>query len=160
MFIPHQIKSSTSHHFQAAPKITSQIPAPPLPPAGLGLAPFIPTFQPTSDKNPVISSAPKLYKPTIQQSSAPTVQIPLSMMPPEQVAYKPVNQISAFDMLQFEVTTKPKKSKAEKSGTNANAVEIIQQARASSLLQSFGSKVCPGEKNYKLTLFISLVDFR
>uniref|UniRef100_A0A1A9WJL4 RNA-binding protein 42 n=1 Tax=Glossina brevipalpis TaxID=37001 RepID=A0A1A9WJL4_9MUSC len=129
--------STTASNGAPAPRIS--VPAPPIPPANL----FLPTFVPTQAANNtstsvinaakqttvnpatpvVLSSAPKLYQ------SRQSVNVPT-------VATAPHIDINA---IQFDVTQKLKKLKAEKSGPNPIAEEAIKAARASSALQSFQS---------------------
>lgn len=129
--------NTTSSGAPAPPRIS--VPAPPIPPATL----FLPTFVPTQTANNtntsvinatkqaavnpatpvVLSSAPKLYQ------SRQSVNVPT-------VATAPHIDINA---IQFDVTQKLKKLKAEKSGPNPIAEEAIKAARASSALQSFQS---------------------
>lgn len=145
MFVPHQVRpiigsntyNSTVQKLQqhpiAAPMLSS-VPPPPQPPA------FISTFMPhaamhnempeksyNSEPTPVVlSSAPKLY------SNRPTISLPHVDMP--HVNPQPQIDISS---IQFDVTQKLKKLKAEKSGPNPIAEAAIQAARASSALQNF-----------------------
>lgn len=56
--------------------------------------------------------------------------------------------------IQFEVTTKIKKQKTEKSGPNPIAEEAIKAARASSALQSFGNSDRRGKKDRKVSFKI------
>lgn len=66
-------------------------------------------------------------------SSAPTVQIPPSLISAQKPAIAPfVAAPNPLEMLQFEVTSKSsKKSKLEKPTQNANAEEIIKAAKVS-----------------------------
>lgn len=119
---------------QPAPTLASSVPPPPQPPA------FISTFMPhatmhnempeksySSEPTPVVlSSAPKLY------SNRPTISLPHVDMP----HVIPQSQID-ISSIQFDVTQKLKKLKAEKSGPNPIAEAAIQAARASSALQNF-----------------------
>ncbi|XP_067620066.1 RNA-binding protein 42 [Eurosta solidaginis] len=116
--------ATTAQQAQRAP-----IPPPPIPPPA-----FMPTFVPTQANGAinskqigsatitatpvVVSSAPKLYQ------SRQSVNVPTT----------PHIDINA---IQFDVTQKLKKLKAEKSGPNPIAEEAIKAARASSALQSF-----------------------
>ncbi|KAI9579952.1 RNA-binding protein 42 [Glossina fuscipes fuscipes] len=130
--------NTTSSGAPAPPRIS--VPAPPIPPANLFLPTFVPTqtannnnasvinaTKQTAAVNPatpvVLSSAPKLYQ------SRQSVNVPT-------VATAPHIDINA---IQFDVTQKLKKLKAEKSGPNPIAEEAIKAARASSALQSFQS---------------------
>ncbi|XP_037946658.1 RNA-binding protein 42 [Teleopsis dalmanni] len=101
-------------------------PAPAPPPA------FLPTFVPTQ----VTGMAPK-------QSSIASTPIVLSSAPKLYQSRQTVNVPSAphidINNIQFDVTQKLKKLKAEKSGPNPIAEEAIKAARASSALQSFQS---------------------
>lgn len=107
----------------APPRITS-LPPPPIPPPA-----FMPTFVPTQITKSapaittpvVLSSAPKLYL-SRQSVNVPTVPVPA-----------PID----INAIQFDVTQKLKKLKAEKSGPNPIAEEAIKAAKASSALQSF-----------------------
>lgn len=121
------------------------VPPPPMPPPA-----FIPTFVPSTNEMPeksysseptpiVLSSAPKLY------TSRPTMEIPLV-----QQAHHQQIDISA---IQFDVTQKLKKLKAEKSGPNPIAEEAIRAAKASSALQSF--QVTERRKKDKKTVRIA-----
>ncbi|KAM7364214.1 RNA-binding protein 42 isoform 2-T2 [Cochliomyia hominivorax] len=107
------------------PRIT--VPNPPIPPPA-----FMPTFVPTQavktatpvTTTPVVlSSAPKLYQ-SRQSVNVPSVP-----------AAVPID----VNAIQFDVTQKLKKLKAEKSGPNPIAEEAIKAAKASSALQSFQS---------------------
>lgn len=147
MFVPHQVRpiigsntySSVQQKLQLQPPATITAP-PPQPPA------FISSFMPhvmqqhhqqhndnmpeksyNSEPTPVVlSSAPKLY------SNRPTISLPHVDMP--HVNPQPQIDISS---IQFDVTQKLKKLKAEKSGPNPIAEAAIQAARASSALQNF-----------------------
>lgn len=113
-----------------APPLVSSVPPPPIPPA------FIPTFMPhatetqpeksySSEPTPVVlSSAPKLY-----------TNRPMSIQPEVSVLHQ-APQIDICN-IQFDVTQKLKKLKAEKSGPNPIAEAAIQAAKASSALQNF-----------------------
>ncbi|XP_068155619.1 RNA-binding protein 42 [Drosophila tropicalis] len=103
------------------------VPPPPMPPAPS----FMSTFVPTGSAGPakpivatpvVLSSAPKLYQ-CRQSVHVPTVAAPATSID--------------INAIQFDVTQKLKKLKAEKSGPNPIAEEAIKAARASSALQSF-----------------------
>lgn len=152
MFVPHQVRpiigsntySSVQQKLQLQPPATiTSAPPPPQPPA------FISSFMPhvmqqhhqqhqqhndnmpeksyNSEPTPVVlSSAPKLY------SNRPTISLPHVDMP--HVNPQPQIDISS---IQFDVTQKLKKLKAEKSGPNPIAEAAIQAARASSALQNF-----------------------
>lgn len=135
MFVPSQVKQfnayNTAPHrppiISRAPMHSHQAPS------------FNSTFQPAqAEKTPIIlSRAPKLY-------NVPSVDVPsytsqsTSSMPAPSVGG------TNFDInsVQFEVptTTKVKKSKSDKSQSNHIAEDIIKAAKASSALQSFGSK--------------------
>ncbi|XP_013119515.1 RNA-binding protein 42 [Stomoxys calcitrans] len=106
-----------------APPRISTVPPPPIPPPT-----FMPTFVPTQITKSaapavttpvVLSSAPKLYV-SRQSVSVPAVPAPIDI-----------------NAIQFDVTQKLKKLKAEKSGPNPIAEEAIKAAKASSALQSF-----------------------
>lgn len=108
-----------------APRLT--VPNPPIPPPA-----FMPTFVPTQAVKPagpvtttpvVLSSAPKLYQ-SRQSVNVPSVPVAV-----------PID----VNAIQFDVTQKLKKLKAEKSGPNPIAEEAIKAAKASSALQSFQS---------------------
>lgn len=110
-----------------------QIPAPPIPP------PFLPTFQSVSRVEPsrvVLSSAPKLYsaRPTTS-SNIPTVELPASAL----LADTQIHHYDVPTVTQFE-PQKVKKTKTEKSAINPMAEDIIRAAKASSALQSYGTK--------------------
>lgn len=107
------------------PRLTVQ--PPPIPPPA-----FMPTFVPTQavkthapvTTTPVVlSSAPKLYQ---SRQSVNVPSVPVAM---------PID----VNSIQFDVTQKLKKLKAEKSGPNPIAEEAIKAAKASSALQSFQS---------------------
>lgn len=129
LFVPNQVRPiiGSNTYSQVQQKLNqapiSRVPAPPpapVPPS------FLSTFVPTSADAPkatpvVLSSAPKFYQ------SRQSVNI-------SQVAAAPHIDINA---IQFDVTQKLKKLKAEKSGPNPIAEEAIKAARASSALQSF-----------------------
>lgn len=120
---PTTTVSSTATTTSASSRIS--VPPPPIPPPA-----FMPTFVPSQavkssgpiTSGPVVlSSAPKLYQ-SRQSVNVPTVPVAVSI---------DVNAI------QFDVTQKLKKLKAEKSGPNPIAEEAIKAAKASSALQSF-----------------------
>lgn len=132
MFVPNQVRpiigsntySQVQQKLNQAPVTRTPAPPPmPVPPAFLST--FVPTTaepQPKANPTPVVlSSAPKFYQ------SRQSVNI-------SQVAAAPHIDINA---IQFDVTQKLKKLKAEKSGPNPIAEEAIKAARASSALQSF-----------------------
>ncbi|TMW49482.1 hypothetical protein DOY81_005436 [Sarcophaga bullata] len=111
----------------SAPPSRISIPPPPIPPPA-----FMPTFVPTQavktstavTTTPVVlSSAPKLYQ-SRQSVNVPSVPVAV-----------PID----VNAIQFDVTQKLKKLKAEKSGPNPIAEEAIKAAKASSALQSFQS---------------------
>ena len=111
----------------AAVTATTPAPPPPIPPPA-----FMPTFVPTQavktstavTTTPVVlSSAPKLYQ-SRQSVNVPSVPVAV-----------PID----VNAIQFDVTQKLKKLKAEKSGPNPIAEEAIKAAKASSALQSFQS---------------------
>lgn len=116
------------------PPTTHQLPNR-LPPMTTAPPSFMPTFLPpsmdqqeksySSEPTPVIlSSAPKLY-----------TNRPMSIQPNEYPSYQaPQLDITS---IQFDVTQKLKKLKAEKSGPNPIAEAAIQAAKASSALQNF-----------------------
>lgn len=144
LFVPHQVRpiigSSTYSQVQqklqnqpAMPSNLSSVPPPPNPPA------FISTFMPHVNEMPeksynseptpvVLSSAPKLY------TNRPTVSMPHTHA--EIHSMNPSQQID-ISSIQFDVTQKLKKLKAEKSGPNPIAEAAIQAAKASSALQNF-----------------------
>lgn len=155
MFVPSQVKQFNAYNTAPMNKAMSK---PPMSshhhhhhhhhPHQIQSAPsFNPTFQlvtsATIEKNPVISSAPKLYT----RPNVPTVEIPTAPIYPTPSSSSSSSSVptvgSNFDHLhlQFEVPNKPsKKSKAEKAQPNLNAEDIIKAAKASSALQSFGNK--------------------
>ncbi|XP_075145464.1 uncharacterized protein LOC142220296 [Haematobia irritans] len=123
--LPTSITTATTAPAVVAPPRISSVPAPPIPPPA-----FMPTFVPTQITKSaapvpavttpvVLSSAPKLYV-SRQSVSVPTVPAPIDI-----------------NAIQFDVTQKLKKLKAEKSGPNPIAEEAIKAAKASSALQSF-----------------------
>jgi len=142
LFVPHSVRpiiaantfNTVQQKLQQQPEMRPKIsiPPPPIPPPS-----FMPTFVPTqlgsnaqsilntskpiSSTQVVLSSAPKLYQ------SRQTVNVP-------SVAPTPQIDINA---IQFDVTQKLKKLKAEKTGPNPIAEEAIKAAKASSALQSF-----------------------
>lgn len=144
LFVPSQVRpiiaantyNQVQEKLQRQPEVSTAssapitVPPPPMPPPA-----FIHTFVPTQVSNntnaqtsqkptatPIIlSSAPKLYQ------SRQSVNVP-------SIASGPHIDINA---IQFDVTQKLKKLKAEKSGPNPIAEEAIRAARASSALQSF-----------------------
>lgn len=145
--MPHQVRPiiGSSTYSQVQQKLQNQpslpstnvslsVPPPPNPPA------FISTFMPhahsempeksyNSEPTPVVlSSAPKLY------TNRPTVSMPHTH--PEIHHMNPTQQID-ISSIQFDVTQKLKKLKAEKSGPNPIAEAAIQAAKASSALQNF-----------------------
>lgn len=135
MFVPSQLRpiigsntyNQVQQKLQQAPQPLSQahISAPPAPA-------FISSFQSTSDfpeksyssePTPVVlSSAPKLY-----------VAKPVSQLEMPMVGAPSID----INTIQFDVTQKLKKLKAEKSGPNPIAEAAIQAAKASSALQNF-----------------------
>ncbi|KAH8369205.1 hypothetical protein KR009_004315 [Drosophila setifemur] len=148
LFVPNQVRpiiaantySNVQHKLQQHLPLsmgnggTSRltVPPPPIPPPPTFMSTFVPTGSGSSSSNSVpmkpmaatpvvLSSAPKLYQ--CRQS----VHVPT-------VAPSPSIDINA---VQFDVTQKLKKLKAEKSGPNPIAEEAIKAARASSALQSF-----------------------
>lgn len=149
MFVPSQVARpviAANTYNQVQQKLSQQpisVPPPPMPPPA-----FIPTFVPSSMEMPdksysseptpvVLSSAPKLY------TNRQPVEIPV------------VNQSHQIDIsaIQFDVTQKLKKLKAEKSGPNPIAEEAIRAAKASSALQSF--QVTERRKKDKKTVRIA-----
>jgi len=145
LFVPHQVRPiiGSSTYSQVQQKLQNQpamqqpisVPPPPNPPA------FISTFMPhnvhnempeksyNSEPTPVVlSSAPKLY------TNRPTVSMPHTHAEMHHVNASPQIDISS---IQFDVTQKLKKLKAEKSGPNPIAEAAIQAAKASSALQNF-----------------------
>lgn len=141
MFVPNQVRPviAANTYSQVQQKLNRQpqsisVPPPPMPPPA-----FIQSFVPSSNSNidagktsttsvsypaepspVVLSGAPKLY--------TRPVEMPLVSTTAPQI------DISA---IQFDVTQKLKKLKAEKSGPNPIAEEAIKAAKASSALQSF-----------------------
>lgn len=76
----------------------------------------------------ILSSAPKLYQSRQNMTVAPTVATTTS---------SPTSNPLDVTAIQFDVTQKLKKLKAEKTSTNPIAEEAIKAARASSALQTF-----------------------
>ncbi|KAG4066072.1 hypothetical protein HA402_001319 [Bradysia odoriphaga] len=149
LFVPHQVRpiigSSTYSQVQqklqnqpslpSATNVSLSVPPPPNPPA------FISTFMPHAHEMPeksynseptpvVLSSAPKLY------TNRPTVSMPHTHAEIVSHHVNPTQQID-ISSIQFDVTQKLKKLKAEKSGPNPIAEAAIQAAKASSALQNF-----------------------
>ncbi|XP_030375866.1 RNA-binding protein 42 [Scaptodrosophila lebanonensis] len=139
LFVPNQVRpiiaANTFNNVQQKlqqnqppPAARLTVPPPPIPPPTF-MSTFVPTgnnastapAKPMSATPVVLSSAPKLYQ--CRQS----VHVPT-------VAAAPHIDINT---VQFDVTQKLKKLKAEKSGPNPIAEEAIKAARASSALQSF-----------------------
>lgn len=138
LFVPNQVRpiiaANTYNNVQQKlqqhqPRMA--VPPPPIPPPPAFMSTFVPTgsgsstspSKPMSATPVVLSSAPKLYQ--CRQS----VHVPT-------VATAPAIDIN-INSIQFDVTQKLKKLKAEKSGPNPIAEEAIKAARASSALQSF-----------------------
>ncbi|EDW68144.1 RNA-binding protein 42 [Drosophila novamexicana] len=138
LFVPNQVRpiiaANTYNNVQQKlqqhqPRMA--VPPPPIPPPPTFMSTFVPTgsgsstspSKPMSATPVVLSSAPKLYQ--CRQS----VHVPT-------VATAPAIDIN-INSIQFDVTQKLKKLKAEKSGPNPIAEEAIKAARASSALQSF-----------------------
>ncbi|XP_005190566.1 RNA-binding protein 42 [Musca domestica] len=110
----------------AAPPRISSVPPPPIPPPA-----FMPTFVPTQ----ITKSAPVVTTPTpVVLSSAPKLYVSRQSV---NVPSVPVAAPIDINAIQFDVTQKLKKLKAEKSGPNPIAEEAIKAAKASSALQSF-----------------------
>lgn len=133
LFVPSQVKQFNAYN--TAPQRTT-ISRPPMHNPQQQAPAFSSTFQPA----PVIlSSAPKLYS----RPNVPTVEIPTSSAFVPSTSSLPAPSVGGnFDInaLQFEVPTKVKKSKSDKSQANHIAEDIIKAAKASSALQSFGNK--------------------
>ncbi|XP_052564250.1 RNA-binding protein 42-like [Culex pipiens pallens] len=169
-FIPSQVRTviGSQTYSQVQQKLATaptRIPPPPVPP-------FLPTYstpvpqqqqhhqqqqssQPeksysTEPKPVVVSSAPKLYNARPTVGLLPKVDAPStssSSIGPT-ISSAPVQSYDIGN-IQFEVTTKIKKQKTEKSGPNPIAEEAIKAARASSALQSFGNADRRGKKDRK-----------
>lgn len=167
-FIPSQVRtvigSQTYHQVQQKlATVPSRIPPPPVPP-------FLPTYSTpvpqqqhsahhaavpeksysTEPTPAVVSSAPKLYNARPTVGTLPKIDAPAaasSSIGPT-VSSTPVQSYDIAN-IQFEVTTKIKKQKTEKSGPNPIAEEAIKAARASSALQSFGNSDRRGKKDRK-----------
>ncbi|XP_065363156.1 RNA-binding protein 42 [Calliphora vicina] len=147
LFVPNQVRpiiaantySQVQQKLQQQPTNTASSVAPPSMPPRITVQPppipppaFMPTFVPTQavkthvpvTTTPVVlSSAPKLYQ---SRQSVNVPSVPVAM---------PID----VNSIQFDVTQKLKKLKAEKSGPNPIAEEAIKAAKASSALQSFQS---------------------
>lgn len=140
LFVPNQVRPIIAANTytnvqqklqQHQPRLT--VPPPPIPPPPTFMSTFVPTGNSGSSSSApaktisatpvVLSSAPKLYQ--CRQS----VHVPT-------VATAPALDLN-INSIQFDVTQKLKKLKAEKSGPNPIAEEAIKAARASSALQSF-----------------------
>lgn len=169
-FIPSQVRtvigSQTYNQVQQKlATVPSRIPPPPVPP-------FLPTYSTpvpqqqqqhssqhaavpeksysTEPTPAVVSSAPKLYNARPTVGTLPKVDAPAaasSSIGPT-ISSTPVQSYDIAN-IQFEVTTKIKKQKTEKSGPNPIAEEAIKAARASSALQSFGNSERRGKKDRK-----------
>lgn len=164
-FIPSQVRTviGSQTYSQVQQKLATaptRIPPPPVPP-------YLPTYstpvpqqpqhsaQPeksysTEPKPVVVSSAPKLYNARPTVGVLPKVDAPSassSSIGPT-ISSAPVQSYDIGN-IQFEVTTKIKKQKTEKSGPNPIAEEAIKAARASSALQSFGNADRRGKKDRK-----------
>lgn len=172
MFVPHQVRpiigSNTYQTVQQ--KLQANPPAPTVQaPPQFHQPAFISSFIPHSlqqqhkqtdnsyhnEPTPaVLSSAPKLY------SNRPTISLPHVDMPHVAAAQHQID----IGNIQFDVTQKLKKLKAEKSGPNPIAEAAIQAARASSALQNFqinekrkkDKKVCC--LSFVIFLFLILID--
>lgn len=167
-FIPSQVRtvigSQTYNQVQQKlATVPTRIPPPPVPP-------FLPTYSTpvpqqhssqqhsavpeksynTEPTPAVVSSAPKLYNARPTVGTLPKVDAPAaagSSIGPT-ISSTPVQSYDIAN-IQFEVTTKIKKQKTEKSGPNPIAEEAIKAARASSALQSFGNSDRRGKKDRK-----------
>ncbi|XP_053696874.1 RNA-binding protein 42 [Sabethes cyaneus] len=163
-FIPSQVRTviGSQTYSQVQQKLATaptRIPPPPIPP-------FLPTYTtPTpqhhapeksysTEPTPaVVSSAPKLYNARPTVGTLPKVEVSSgsggggSVIGPS-ISSAPVQSYDIAN-IQFEVTTKIKKQKTEKSGPNPIAEEAIKAARASSALQSFGNADRRGKKDRK-----------
>lgn len=165
-FIPSQVRTvigaqTYSQVQQKLATVPTRIPPPPVPP-------FLPTYstpvpqhhnqqqqhssQPeksysTEPTPAVVSSAPKLYNARPTVGMLPKVDAPSSSIGPS-ISTAPVQSYDIGN-IQFEMTTKIKKQKTEKSGPNPIAEEAIKAARASSALQSFGNADRRGKKDRK-----------
>ncbi|XP_055593893.1 RNA-binding protein 42 [Uranotaenia lowii] len=169
-FIPSQVRTviGSQTYNQVQQKLAThptRIPPPPVPP-------FLPTYSTLSGSHGqqhhsqqqqhhapeksysteptpvVVSSAPKLYNARPTVGALPKVEnTPGSSIGPTMSA----NMVQSYDIanIQFEVTSKIKKQKTEKSGPNPIAEEAIKAARASSALQSFGNSDRKGKKDRK-----------
>ncbi|XP_055640970.1 RNA-binding protein 42 [Toxorhynchites rutilus septentrionalis] len=157
-FIPSQVRTVIgSQTYNQVQQKLATVPSRILPPP---VPPFLPTYTtPTPQHVPeksysteptpaVVSSAPKLYnaRPTVGTLSK--VDAPSSSSIGPSISTAPVQSYDIAN-IQFEVTTKIKKQKTEKSGPNPIAEEAIKAARASSALQSFGNSDRRGKKDRK-----------
>lgn len=159
-FIPSQVRtvigSQTYNQVQQKlATVPNRIPPPPVPP-------FLPTFSTamsqqhavpeksysTEPTPAVVSSAPKLYNARPTVGTLPKVETSTSSSIGPSISSTPVQSYDIAN-IQFEVTTKIKKQKTEKSGPNPIAEEAIKAARASSALQSFGNSDRRGKKDRK-----------
>ncbi|XP_017143917.1 RNA-binding protein 42 [Drosophila miranda] len=139
LFVPNQVRpiiaantyNNVQQKLQQHPGARLSVPPPPIPPPPSFMSTFVPTGNNSSSTSPaksmaatpvVLSSAPKLYQ--CRQS----VHVPTVAAAPSSID---------INAVQFDVTQKLKKLKAEKSGPNPIAEEAIKAARASSALQSF-----------------------
>lgn len=160
-FIPSQVRtvigSQTYNQVQQKlATVPNRIPPPPVPP-------FLPTYSTSMSQQhaapeksysteptpAVVSSAPKLYnaRPTVGTLPKVETSASSSSIGPT-ISSTPVQSYDIAN-IQFEVTTKIKKQKTEKSGPNPIAEEAIKAARASSALQSFGNSDRRGKKDRK-----------
>ncbi|XP_052865569.1 RNA-binding protein 42 [Anopheles cruzii] len=161
-FIPSQVRtvigSQTYNQVQQKlAQVPPRLPPPPmppfLPPYGVQPQTLLPPKSYTTEPTPVIvSSAPKMY------AARPTVGIATkSDISPGPSSSGMAPTVQSYDIanIQYEVVTKMKKPKTEKSGPNPIAEEAIKAARASSALQSFGNSERRGKKDKKQTVRVA-----
>lgn len=144
LFVPSQVKQFNAYNTASTrpPPTISKPPQVHINNQNHSAPAFTSTFQPA-----VLSSAPKLYtRPNVPTVEVPTTGLSNSYAPTTSSLPPPSVGGPNFDILQFEVGSsgsasgKTKKSKSDKMQPNHIAEDIIKAAKASSALQSFGSK--------------------
>ncbi|XP_049278796.1 RNA-binding protein 42 [Anopheles funestus] len=160
-FIPSQVRTvigsqTYSQVQQKLAQVPPRLPPPPMPPFMPAYSaqpqPLMPQKSYSTEPTPVIvSSAPKLY------TARPTVGIAPKSDSSSGPSTSGTSAVQSYDIanIQYEVTTKIKKPKTEKSGPNPIAEEAIKAARASSALQSFGNSERRGKKDKKQTVRVA-----
>lgn len=133
MFVPSQLRPviGSNTFQQVQQKLNNQqpttVPPPPIPPPA-----FMSTFVPSNSSS--IDNAPKTF--SADPSPAVLASAPKLYLNRHSVNVSTHAHID-ISTIQFDVTQKLKKLKAEKSGPNPIAEEAIKAAKASSALQSF-----------------------